>query len=275
MTRRLVNAMRQPVFKIWGHALGRLILRRDPFACRVEEVLDAVAESRAAIEINGDPYRLDLAPEWAQAARARGIRFVISTDAHSTGGAAQPALRRAHRAARLDPPRRGAQRALRRRVRARRAPGAVIDPRKRWCATATTESSTDSPTRRGAGRSSTRATPSASACGTSASPRCCRQARACSISAAAMASCTWRISASRAVSAPSVSICRTRQAVRAHARCPGAVVSRATWPRSILPTGAFDAVLFRITRSGTCRGRSTRPCSRACVGGSRRRRDAA
>jgi DNA polymerase (family 10) len=85
MTRRLVNAMRQPVFKIWGHALGRLIMRRDPFACRVEEVLDAVAESRAAVEINGDPYRLDMAPEWAQAARARGIRFVISTDAHSTG----------------------------------------------------------------------------------------------------------------------------------------------------------------------------------------------
>src|SRR5207248_2440623 len=83
MTRRLVTAMRQPVFKIWGHALGRLIMRRDPFACRVEEVLDAVAESRAAIEINGDPYRLDLAPEWAQKARARGIKFVISTDAHS------------------------------------------------------------------------------------------------------------------------------------------------------------------------------------------------
>ena len=86
MTRRLVRAMRQPVFKIWGHALGRLIMRRDPFACRVEEVLDAVAESRAAIEINGDPYRLDLAPEHAQAARARGIKFVISTDAHSTAG---------------------------------------------------------------------------------------------------------------------------------------------------------------------------------------------
>jgi DNA polymerase (family 10) len=86
MTRRLLNAMRQPVFKIWGHALGRLILRRPPFACRVEEVLDAVAESRAAIEINGDPHRLDLAPEWVQKARARGIRFVISTDAHSING---------------------------------------------------------------------------------------------------------------------------------------------------------------------------------------------
>lgn len=86
MTRRLVNAMKQPVFKIWGHALGRLVLKRDPIACDVEAVLDAVAGSRAAIEINGDPYRLDLAPEWVRKARQRGIRFVISTDAHSTAG---------------------------------------------------------------------------------------------------------------------------------------------------------------------------------------------
>ncbi|WP_437733897.1 PHP domain-containing protein [Sorangium sp. So ce1335] len=84
MTRRLVSAMKQPVFKIWGHALGRLIQRREPFACRVEEVLDAVAESRAAVEVNGDPYRLDMEPRWIKEARKRGIRFVISTDAHST-----------------------------------------------------------------------------------------------------------------------------------------------------------------------------------------------
>jgi DNA polymerase (family X) len=83
MTRRLVAAMRQPIFKIWGHALGRILLRRPPFACRVEEVLDAVAESRARIEINGDPHRLDLEPRWIRAARERQIRFVISTDAHS------------------------------------------------------------------------------------------------------------------------------------------------------------------------------------------------
>jgi DNA polymerase (family 10) len=83
MTRRLVTAMRQPLFKVWGHALGRLVLRRDPIAARVEEVLDAIAESRAAIEVNGDPHRLDLAPRWIREARKRGIRFVISTDAHS------------------------------------------------------------------------------------------------------------------------------------------------------------------------------------------------
>src|SRR6266699_1271889 len=85
MTRRIVNAMRQPVFKIWGHALGRLIEKRPPFDCRVEEILDVIVESRAAIEINGDPYRLDMEPRWVRAARKRKIKFVISTDAHSTG----------------------------------------------------------------------------------------------------------------------------------------------------------------------------------------------
>ena len=85
MTRRIVRAMRQPVFKVWGHALGRYVLRRPPFAVHMDEVLDTVAASRAAVEINGDPHRLDMEPRWVRAARARGIRFVISTDAHSTG----------------------------------------------------------------------------------------------------------------------------------------------------------------------------------------------
>jgi DNA polymerase (family 10) len=84
MTRRLVNAMRQPIFKIWGHALGRLVLRRDPIDLRFDEVLDAIAASAAAIEINGDPHRLDLDPVRARAARARGIKFVLSADAHAT-----------------------------------------------------------------------------------------------------------------------------------------------------------------------------------------------
>ena len=35
------------------------------------------------MEINGDPKRLDLAPRWLRAARERGIRFVVSTDAHA------------------------------------------------------------------------------------------------------------------------------------------------------------------------------------------------
>jgi DNA polymerase (family 10) len=85
MTRRIVTAMRQPVFKIWGHALGRLIQKRPPFDCRVEEILDVIAESRAAVEINGDPYRLDMEPRWLREARKRKIKFVVSVDAHSMG----------------------------------------------------------------------------------------------------------------------------------------------------------------------------------------------
>jgi DNA polymerase (family X) len=49
----------------------------------MDEVLDAVAASPAAIEVNGDPRRLDLEPRWIRAARQRGIKFVVSTDAHS------------------------------------------------------------------------------------------------------------------------------------------------------------------------------------------------
>jgi DNA polymerase (family 10) len=83
MTRRLVRCMSLPVFKIWGHALGRLLLDRDPFACRVEDVLDALARSKGAVEVNGDPRRLELEPRWLRAATARGIPVVLSVDAHS------------------------------------------------------------------------------------------------------------------------------------------------------------------------------------------------
>jgi DNA polymerase (family 10) len=83
MTKRIINAMKNPLFKIWGHPLGRLVLRRPPISCRIEEILDVIAKSRAIIEISGDPHRLDLEPRWIKEARKRRIKFVISTDAHS------------------------------------------------------------------------------------------------------------------------------------------------------------------------------------------------
>jgi DNA polymerase (family 10) len=86
MTERLARALKLPIFKIWGHPLGRLLQSRPPFDCRTEELLDAVAASRCAIEVNGDPHRLDMEPRWIRAARARSIKFIVSTDAHSVGG---------------------------------------------------------------------------------------------------------------------------------------------------------------------------------------------
>ncbi len=100
MTTRLLTAMRQPYFKIWGHALGRMVLRREPIDLRLDEVLDAIAGSPAAIEINGDPHRLDLDPVNARKAAAHGIKFVLSCDAHSTRalGATRYAVAMARRA---------------------------------------------------------------------------------------------------------------------------------------------------------------------------------
>ena len=86
MTARLTRAMSLPVFKIWGHGLGRILNHRDAIDCDVPTVLDALAGSRGAIELNSDPHRLDLPPEWIPAARERKIPFVISVDAHSTRG---------------------------------------------------------------------------------------------------------------------------------------------------------------------------------------------
>jgi DNA polymerase (family 10) len=86
MTERLVRAMELPVFKIWGHALGRLLLSREPIACDLDRVLDALAASHGAIELSADPHRLDLPPRFIPAARARKLPFVISVDAHSVRG---------------------------------------------------------------------------------------------------------------------------------------------------------------------------------------------
>jgi DNA polymerase (family 10) len=84
MTERVTRALALPLFKIWGHARGRLIGRRPPFECDMERILDVAAGARVAIEVNGDPYRLDMDPAWIREARKRGVPFVVSVDAHST-----------------------------------------------------------------------------------------------------------------------------------------------------------------------------------------------
>lgn len=85
MTKRLLRGLKDRHFKVWGHPLGRLVLKRDPIPVNVEKLLDAVADARLAIEINGDPHRLDFEPRWARMASERGLKFVISTDAHAMG----------------------------------------------------------------------------------------------------------------------------------------------------------------------------------------------
>jgi DNA polymerase (family 10) len=83
MTRRLVGMMRHPIRKVWGHPLGRLLQRRAPIECDLDRVLATAAETGTVLELNGDPHRMDLPVDLARRARALGIRFVVSVDAHS------------------------------------------------------------------------------------------------------------------------------------------------------------------------------------------------
>ena len=83
MTKRILAAFDNPFFQIWGHPTGRLLNRRDPAPMRMEELLDRAAKKGVAIEINGCPERLDLKAEYVKLALQRGLKLVVSTDAHS------------------------------------------------------------------------------------------------------------------------------------------------------------------------------------------------
>ena len=86
MTERLLKTFELPVRVVWGHPLGRLVLSRPPIDADLPRIFDRMAERGHILEVNGDPHRMDLPPRWIRAARARGIPFVLSADAHSCRG---------------------------------------------------------------------------------------------------------------------------------------------------------------------------------------------
>jgi DNA polymerase (family 10) len=83
MTERLLRAIENPHVDVIGHPTGRLILKRAPYALDVEAVIAAAARHRVALEINSQIDRLDLSDVQARLARDRGVRLMISSDAHS------------------------------------------------------------------------------------------------------------------------------------------------------------------------------------------------
>jgi DNA polymerase (family 10) len=83
MTARLLKALANPYVRILGHPTGRQILRRDPFVFDLEKVFAAAKEYGVILELNGHPERLDLCDRHLKLARDRGMKVIISTDAHS------------------------------------------------------------------------------------------------------------------------------------------------------------------------------------------------
>ena len=83
-TERILRAVANPHTTILGHMTGRQLLRRPGYDVDVERILAACAEHGVAVEINANPWRLDLDWRWHQKAIDLGCWFSINPDAHST-----------------------------------------------------------------------------------------------------------------------------------------------------------------------------------------------
>jgi DNA polymerase (family 10) len=83
-TERLIRAVANPHTTILGHMTGRQLLRRPGYDVDIEKVLAACAEHGVAVEINANPWRLDLDWRWHRKALELGCMMSINPDAHST-----------------------------------------------------------------------------------------------------------------------------------------------------------------------------------------------
>ena len=82
MTKRLIAALENPYVNVLGHPTGRLLGEREAYEADWEAVFAAAEKYRKILEINSYPSRLDLPDDLVRSARRRGIKFLISTDAH-------------------------------------------------------------------------------------------------------------------------------------------------------------------------------------------------
>lgn len=82
-TERLIRAVEHPLVDVLGHMTGRLLLRREGYPVDHLAVIEACARHGVAIELNANPYRLDMDWRHVREATARGVPISINPDAHS------------------------------------------------------------------------------------------------------------------------------------------------------------------------------------------------
>jgi DNA polymerase (family X) len=82
-TKRLLKAIENPYTTILGHMTGRQLLIRPGYPVNFKKIIDACAANKVIIEINANPYRLDM--DWSHIpyAMKKGVMISINPDAHS------------------------------------------------------------------------------------------------------------------------------------------------------------------------------------------------
>jgi DNA polymerase (family 10) len=83
-TERVLAAIENPHVDCIGHLTGRRISRRPGADLDIERVIARAVETGTAIEINGQPDRLDMRDVHARLAGEAGVSVPVNTDAHST-----------------------------------------------------------------------------------------------------------------------------------------------------------------------------------------------
>ena len=86
MTKRIIKAIENPYVTMLGHVTGRLLLQRPSYAVNIAEIIDAAAATGTIIEINANPWRLDMDWRWWKLAKEKGVKCSINPDAHNTRG---------------------------------------------------------------------------------------------------------------------------------------------------------------------------------------------
>jgi DNA polymerase (family X) len=86
LTKRTVEAMRNPYVRCLSHPKGRIINHRPENALDLDEVFAVALKTGVALEVNGLPDRLDLRGEHVRRAVEAGVKIAVSTDAHSVRG---------------------------------------------------------------------------------------------------------------------------------------------------------------------------------------------
>ena len=82
MTDRLLRAVESPSMRVMGHPTGRRLLQREAYPFDFDVVAKRAVDRGVWLEVNASPERLDLYAPLLRAAKNRGAKFTISTDAH-------------------------------------------------------------------------------------------------------------------------------------------------------------------------------------------------
>lgn len=86
LTKILERSFSHPKVRVWAHPTGRILGQREGLDFDEDRVLDAMKKHDVALEVNGQPKRMDAEERLVKKAVARGLKISTASDTHKEGG---------------------------------------------------------------------------------------------------------------------------------------------------------------------------------------------